>query len=140
MPQKSKSSRSTDNGSSIINKIIIGSVIGSALFFIFVSLISFLALRTDAISQTAYMPSGLFAGALSSFVGGFITVSPIKKNGALSGALSGLLQALLCSAVMFFINGNKSGIGTLIFMAVSVALGAVGGISAVNMKIKKKYR
>lgn len=140
MPQKSKNSRSSDNTSLNINKILIGSIIGLILFFAFISLFSLLALRTDAFSQSTYMPLGLFAGAVSSFLCGFITVKPIKKNGALFGALSALIQGVICSVVMFFVNGSKSGIGTLIFVAVAVVSGAAGGISAVNLKLKKKYR
>ncbi len=140
MPQKSKNSRSTDNGSSNIKKIIIGSVIGSVMFFVFISLFSLFALKSDMFSQSAYMPAGLVSGGISSFLGGFISVKPIKKNGVIYGALSGLIQSAICSLAAFLINNNESGIGIVILMAVIVALGAVGGIAAVNFKIKKKYR
>lgn len=139
MPSKSKSSRPKENNSSKINRVIIGSVIGAVLFFMFIALFSVLVLKTDAFSSSFYMPAGLMSGAVSSFLCGFITVRPIKKNGAALGALSGLVQALICSAAIFFINSNNSGVGIFILMAVIVAFGAVGGISAVNLKIRKKY-
>lgn len=139
MPPKSKNNRSKENSSSSLNRILIASFIGSALFFAFVSLISVVILKTNAFTTSLYMPLGLVSGAASSFLCGFMAVRPVKKNGAATGALSGLVQALICSATVFFINGNKSGIGIFVLMAVIAVFSSLGGISAVNLKAKKRY-
>lgn len=139
MPNKSKSSRSKEKDTSTLNKILIGSVIGTVFFFGIISLFSILILKTDAFSSSLYMPMGLVSGALSAFTGGFITVRPVRKNGAGYGALTGFIQALISSAAVFFINGNKVGTGLFILMAVIIASGSLGGISAVNLKVKKRY-
>ena len=86
-----------------------------------------------------YMPLGLFCAAVSSFIGGFFAVRPVRKNGAATGAVSGFGQALICSAAVYFINGNNVGTGIFILMGVLIAFGAIGGISAVNLRVKKKY-
>lgn len=139
MPEKSKSSRAKEKNTSNINKIIVGSVIGSVFLFMLILLFSFLVLKTDSFSSSLYLPAGLVFGAMSAFVGGFVSVRPIRKNGALFGTLTGLAQALICSASMFFINGNNAGSGLFILMAVITAFGSIGGISAVNLKVRKRY-
>lgn len=140
MPNKSKNSRSKENNSTDYSKIIIGSVIGAVLFFVLIALFSAAALRTDLFPQSVYIPFGLLSAAVSSIIGGIITVRPLKKNGALLGALTGLVQALISSAAVFFINERNSGTGIFILMAVFVVFGAIGGISAVNLKVRKKYK
>ena len=140
MPNKSKNSRSKENNSTDYSKIIIGSVIGAVLFFVLIALFSVAALRTDLFPQSVYIPFGLLSAAVSSIIGGIITVRPLKKNGALLGALTGLVQALISSAAVFFINERNSGTGIFILMAVFVVFGAIGGISAVNLKVRKKYK
>lgn len=139
MPDKSRSSRSKDNNSSYLNKIIFGSVTGTVLFFTLISLFALIILKTDVFSSSLYMPMGLISGALSAFISGFVAVRPVRKNGAAYGALTGFVQALICSAAAFFINGNKVGSGLFILMAVITALGCAGGISAVNLKVRKRY-
>ncbi len=139
MSDKLKSSRSKEKNVSSLNKIVIGSVTGTMLFFCIVSLFAYLSLKTEAFSSSLYMPMGLVSGALSAFSGGFIAVRPIRKKGAAFGALTGFAQALICSAAAFFINGNKVGSGLFILMAVITVLGSAGGISAVNLKAGKRY-
>lgn len=140
MPIKSKSSRSKENSSSNYKMIIFGAITGIVLFFTFVSLFAFVILKTEMFSDSFYMPAGLISGALSSFIGGFAAVRSVKKNGVVNGALCGLIQALVCSAAVFFISGKNLGSGIFILMAVIVVLGALGGISAVNLKVKKRYK
>ena len=140
MTTKPKSSRSKDNNTSNYKMLIFGAVAGIVLFFAFVSLFALILLKTDIFSDSFYMPAGLISGALSSFIAGFTAVRSVKKNGVVNGALCGLIQALICSVAVFFINGNNSGSGIFILMAVIIALGALGGISAVNLKVKKRYK
>lgn len=139
MPSKPKNSRAKDKDNSILNRVLISSSIGSLLFFVFISAFCFAALKSDIFASSSYMVFGIISAFLSSFLCGFITVRPIKKNGIAYGALSGLIQALICSAVMFFVNENKSGVGLFILIAVFVSFSALGGVSAVNLKVKKKY-
>ncbi len=139
MPSKSKTSRSNEKDSSAMNRILISSVIGTVIFFAFISLFSLVILKSDAFSQSMYMPLGLVSGVLSSYLCGFIAVRPVRKKGVVTGALSGVVQALICSAAVFFINDNNSGFGIFILMSVIIIFASLGGISAVNVKIKKKY-
>ncbi len=139
MSGKSKSSRKNEKSTSNLNKIIFASVIGTVLFFAVICLLSLIALKSNGFNSSLYMPAVLLSGALSGFMGGFTAVRPVRKNGAAYGALTGLVQAVVCSAAAFFINGNKAGSTLFILIAVIIAMGAAGGISAVNLKVRKKY-
>ena len=139
MAKNSKSSRSKESDSLNYKNILIGSVLGSVLFFVLISLFSLMLLKSEIVSASFYMSSGLISGAVSAFIGGFAAVRPVKKNGAVAGALAGFIQALICSAAVFFINDNNSGTSIFILMGLIIAFSVAGGISAVNLKIKKRY-
>lgn len=119
-------------------KILIGSLTGGALFFILIAFAAVAALKSG-FSSSAYMPLGIALGALSAFAGGFIAVRPVKQRGAPYGALTGILQAIICAVVLFIANGYKAGNGIFILSAVMILCSVLGGIVAVNLKIKKKY-
>ncbi len=139
MSAKSKAVRRDEKQkSSPYTKIIIGSLVSVALYFILIALIAAMALKSD-LSPSAYMPAGIISGILSSLIGGFVSVRPIKEKGVLFGALTGVVQAIICSLVLFVVNGNAAGNGIFILSAVMILCSAVGGIAAVNLKIKKKY-
>ncbi len=140
MTNNSKNSRSKDNETLNYNKILICSLIGTVMFFFIISFFSFIALKTDFLTKSLYMPIGILSAAVSSFICGFMSVKKTKKNGALFGSVTGLAQALISSLILFLINNRKSGTGIFILIVIFVAFGAIGGISAVNMKVRKKYK
>ncbi len=140
MPNNSKSSRSKESESLNFKNIIISSIIGLILFFLIISFFSFAVLKTDLLNKSSYMPVGLLSAAISAFISGFLSVRKTKKNGVLFGSLTGLLQALVTSLSAFFINNRNSGTGIFILIAVFVLFGAIGGVSAVNLKVRKKYK
>lgn len=133
-----KSSRKDEKLGSPINKIIIASVIGSVLYFAMLAVFAAAALK-KGMEASSYMPVGLVLGAVSGFLSGFTAVRPIKEKGALYGALTGFIQSLINSIVLFIVNGGAAGTGIFILAAIVIILAAVGGIAAVNLKIKKKY-
>lgn len=121
-----------------LKRIMIISLIGCFLFFIFTALFSCLILK-NGISSSLYMPVGMVLGAVSAVLSGFATVRPIKEKGALYGALTGFIQSLLCSVVLFVVNGGSAGTGIFILAGLMILASALGGIAAVNLKVKKKY-
>ena len=137
MPVKSKTAKKDDNNKPIY-KILIGSVIGSVLYFLLIALFSLMALKSS-FDSSVYMPAGIVLGGLSAFLGGFITVKPIKEKGVFYGALTGLIQALICASVLFIVNNATAGTGIFILIAVILLCGALGGVAAVNIKKKIKY-
>lgn len=138
MQERVKKSRRDEKKATPISKIVIGAVLGSVLYFMFLAIFALFALKSN-VSISSYMPVGIFMGALTAFVGGFAAVKPLKEKGALYGALTGVIQALICSIVLFIVNSAVAGNGIFILMAVIIAAAAGGGIAAVNLKTKKKY-
>lgn len=138
MQEKIKKSRRDEKKTSPISKIIIGAVLGSVLYFVLLAVFASFALKSN-VSMSSYMPAGMALGVLAAFIGGFAAVKPLKEKGVVYGALTGLVQALICSIVLFIVNSAVAGTGIFILMAVIIAAAAGGGITAVNLKPKKKY-
>lgn len=138
MGGKSKSSHREEKASAPFGKIITGALTASVLYFIILAVFSLIALNSGA-SESSYMPAGMAAGALTGFAGGFVAVRPIKEKGLLYGLISGAIQALVCSVVLFAVNGMSAGNGIFILGALILLFAVFGGVAAVNLKIKKKY-
>ena len=133
-----KINRKDNKSKTPYSKIATGSVISTALFFLFIGLFALMALNSG-VSASLYMPTGMIFGAITAFLGGFISVRPLKEKGVLFGAISGVIQAVICAAVLFFINKGSVGTGVFILSALIIVFSGLGGIAAVNLKIKKKY-
>ena len=138
MGGKQRSNSKNENNQSLLMKIAIGTAISVVLYFIFIALYAFVSLKTGA-SASVYMPVGIVLGVLAGLIGGFAAVRPVKQKGFVLGALTGLASAVICAAILFIVNGNKAGNGVFFLMAAIISGSAAGGISAVNLKIKKKY-
>lgn len=130
--------RKEDSKSSLINKMIIGSFFGFLIFFAFIAFYALVSLKTGG-DVSMYKPAGWFMAFVSGVISGFVSVRPIKEKGAIYGALSGAVVSLAVAAVLFFINNSSAGSSIFILMSLIVAGGVAGGITAVNLKIKKKY-
>ena len=138
MHSKAKTARRDENHGTPFSKIIIGAVLGSALYFIFLAIFAAMALKSG-MSSSAYMPAGMLIGAMTGLITGFSAVRPIKQKGALYGAIAGLIQAFICTVVLFIVNNASAGRGVFILSAIMTVCALFGGIGAVNMKRKKKY-
>lgn len=138
MSSKNIKRHGEDSKSVPINKIVIGSIWGIIAFFVFIALYALFSLKTGG-ETSLYKPAGWFFGFLSGFIGGFVSVRPVKQKGAIYGAVSGSAISLLVAIVLFFINNSSAGSGVFVLMGLILAGGIAGGITAVNLKFKKKY-
>lgn len=138
MGGKTKSSRKESKYNTKLIKVSVGALVSTVLFFILLAIFAAMSLKSG-FSASLYLPAGLAVGAVSGFIGGFLCVRPIKEKGALYGLISGLVQAAVCCAVLFAVNGGAAGNGLFILFGIINAFSVLGGIAAVNLKIKKKY-
>lgn len=138
MSSKQRNAKKDESSKSFITKIAVGTAVSVIMYFVLIALYAAASFKSGA-SSSMYMPVGIVMGVISGFAGGFAAVRPIRQKGAIYGALCGFASAILCSAALFIINGNKAGNGIFILIAAMIFGGAAGGISAVNLKIKKKY-
>ncbi|MBQ2775189.1 MAG: TIGR04086 family membrane protein [Clostridia bacterium] len=138
MPQPKRRQTQEDKGIKyIITKILIGSVLGIALFFILLSLAALVILKNPLDSKILPIIT-LFISALSAFAAGFISVRPIRKNGILMGVCSSLPLIIAVCAAILFESGGSVGVMTAVAVVVMLVCAAIGGIAAVNMKKRNK--
>lgn len=117
----------------IAKKTAIGSVASLLSFFALMALAALILWKND--SDTAsfkYIVSAI--GAVSGFLGGFIAVRPVRKNGIAFGALSALVPCVLILAVSALLTKSPISIAGWIFIAVNILFSAIGGIVAVNKR------
>lgn len=136
MPKKKrrkKTAAADANVRTIIVKSLIGSAVGTALFFLLILLSSLIALKTDMPQK--YLPIFvLVSGAIAGLVCGFTAVRPIRKSGLLLGAASCILPYLMIVVVSVCL--SHSGLGTYgwILLAILAVTSAFGGVLAVNKR------
>ncbi|MBP3938222.1 MAG: TIGR04086 family membrane protein [Clostridia bacterium] len=117
----------------IAKKTAIGSVASLLSFFALTALAALILWKND--SDTAsfkYIVSAI--GAVSGFLGGFIAVRPVRKNGIAFGTLSALVPCVLILAVSALLTKSPISIAGWIFIAVNILFSAIGGIVAVNKR------
>lgn len=115
----------------VIIKALIGSAIGTVLFFALIALTSLICLKGDS-DPASYKFFVLAAGAVSGFICGFASVKPVKKKGIIAGALSTLPMCFIAVCTAMLISHGGLGLIGWILCAVMLASGGVGGIIAVN--------
>lgn len=138
MSDKFNKGLSKGNGkSSNYIKLVLCGLAGSGIFFLLLSVFSFLTLKF-AISDSWFMPLGLISGVISGLFSGYNAVRPVMQKGLLFGSLSGFICILVCGILAFAINGGKAGYGIIILSALILVSSAAGGIAAVGSKPKRK--
>lgn len=135
--KRTKASAAVNDTKNIIIKILIGSGVGTAVFFLLTALSAFILLQNDS-DTPIYKYIMLLAGAFSGFLSGFVAVRPLRKNGLAFGSVSALPVYLIAVLVSVLI--ARSGIGLIgwILFAVMVVFASVGGIVAVNKRKKTR--
>lgn len=135
--KRNKASAAVNDTKNIIIKILIGSGVGTAVFFALTALSAFILLQNDS-DTPIYKYIMLLAGAISGFLSGFVAVRPLRKNGLAFGSVSALPVYLIAVLVSVLI--ARSGIGLIgwILLAVMVVFASVGGIVAVNKRKKTR--
>ncbi len=141
MPKNKKKKRNDKTGAEklIIKSVLIGSAAGIVSFFALTCVLTLLAYTQD-LEESYYTALIFFASGFSAFTGGFIAVSPLRRNGLVMGLLSVL-------PMFFFIAGvagvvSRSGIGILgwIALVIMLTMGALGGIVAANKRKRVKIK
>lgn len=135
--KRTKASSAVNDTKNIIIKILIGSGVGTAVFFALTALSAFILLQNDS-DTPIYKYIMLLVGAISGFLSGFVAVRPLRKNGLAFGSVSALPVYLIAVLVSVLI--ARSGIGLIgwILLAVMVVFASVGGIVAVNKRKKTR--
>lgn len=129
-----------ENASSILTKrILIGAAVAAGMFFIVLCVVSFAALKSD-MSEDVYTTAGRLIAIASGFVGGFVSVLPVRRKGLVTGAACGALGAVPAMIAVFIANTKSSPVSVLILLLIFTAAAAVGGITAANIRKKQNFK
>lgn len=138
---KKKSHTESQKGAanSIIKHILTGSLTGTAIFFVLMCLLSFLAYKQD-FDEKYYTAIVVFSGIFSAFASGFISVIPTKRNGLAIGILSVLPSFTVIITVASIL--SRTGIGAVgwIILGIMILCGGTGGIAAANKRRRLKIK
>lgn len=131
MPGKRRKPKTEANLRTVIIKALIGSVIGSVLYFLLTLLTSLICLKNDSAPES-YKFFMLAIGAISGFICGHFAVKPVHKNGIIIGSLSTLPVYLIVTCTSILVSHAGIGLIGWILCGVMLVSGAVGGIIAVS--------
>lgn len=135
--KRKKSAKAQSGAVFIMKKIATASLVGLALFFILIAIMSFFCYKGDA-DPGIYKIIIIAVSAICGFVCGFAAVLPVKHNGLVIGFLSVLPMYFLIFAAVTILNKQVIGsVGWAALGAMAVA-GGVAGVFAANKTKKRK--
>ena len=100
-------------------------------------LIAAAIMTTGILPASAVTPIALAAAAIGAFVSGFAAARLSRERGLLFGAGVGLLLFLLITVVGMVTSQELRGTMMLLKAALTIGLGAFGGVLGVNVKTKR---
>lgn len=131
--RKTKSKVQNTTAKNIVIKTAIGSGVSLVVFFLLALLAGFVLWKNDA--DINYFKYVIFAlSAVSGFIGGFVAVRPVRKNGIAFGALSSVVPCAIIILVSVLIAKSSVSVTGWIFIALYILFSAIGGIVAVNKR------
>lgn len=131
--RKTKSKVQNTTAKNIAIKTAIGSGVSLVVFFLLALLAGFVLWKNDAdINSFKYVIFAL--SAVSGFIGGFVAVRPVRKNGIAFGALSSVVPCAIIILISVLIAKNSVSVTGWIFIALYILFSAIGGIVAVNKR------
>ena len=131
--RKTKSKVQNTTAKNIAIKTAIGSGVSLVVFFLLALLAGFVLWKNDAdINSFKYVIFAL--SAVSGFIGGFVAVRPVRKNGIAFGALSSVVPCAVIILASVLVAKNSVSVTGWIFIALYILFSAIGGIVAVNKR------
>lgn len=131
MAKKRRKPKADADLRTVIIKALIGSAVGTAVFFALTALIAFICLKNDSAPES-YKFFMLAVGAVSGFLCGYSAVKPVRKKGIIIGILSTMPMYFVISCVSMLVSHGGIGAVGWILCAVLLAAGGTGGIIAVS--------
>ena len=107
----------------------------SVIYFVLSAVFAAVSLKLDLPRDKDIIFSLISAGVTAA-AAGYVTVRPVKKNGLALGAFACLPCFLIITLVSALTASKLPGVKLLVFTAVMLLFGALGGILAANQKRK----
>ena len=136
--QKSKPNRAVRNKTenSQLKVFLQIQLFAIVIYLIFFLMGSFIALTADVSGKYDYIIS-LVLFAISSFLVGFFIGIKLRQNGLLMGIVYSLPINILVLIVSLILNDFIFSFNILIALAVLIAFAGVGGVLAVNKRLRR---
>ena len=131
--RRTKSKAQNNTAKNIAIRTLIGSGVSLIVFFLLALLAGFILWKND-VDTASFKYVILAMSVVSGFVGGFVAVRPIRKNGIAFGALSSVVACAVIILVSVLLTKNAVSITGWIFIALYIMFSAIGGIVAVNKR------
>ncbi len=126
-------------GRTKLGKLAFASLIGMALLTGLLFLTAWICLRSDASSGWTLQFAAYLCCAVSAFPVGCFAAKAVGRSGLLCGLLAALPLCILLLILCFALYGSV-GAGFLIGAVLILFFGACGGIAALNIRRKRRYR
>lgn len=128
-------------GVDIFRSVVIGAIIGTLLCSIMIVITAFIVLKTGKLPTNAVYIVLQFIGALSAFIGSYISVRLYKSMGLLIGLATAFVMFVIVFVAGFATTTGGVSVMSLTRLVAMLCAGATGGILSVNKKKKvNKYR
>ena len=119
-----------------VTDLVKGGLVGSIVFIILTLIMCAVLLKTD-LSRNTYLPFLMIISALSGMLSGYSAVRKRRENGLVNGLTASIIPAIIMLIAMSVAYKGFS-VFELIVAACCLFGGTIGGISAVNIKKKRK--
>lgn len=116
-------------------QILMGSIIGTILFFLMILTFSFLIIKSD-ISDSLQNIISFLSAIASAFIGGYASAFRLKSKGLIRGIISAFVQAIIVAVILLSVLQDL-GLRTILMIIAMMLGGAIGGITAVNKRKKR---
>ena len=119
-----------------VTDLVKGGLVGSIVFIILTLIMCAVLLKTD-LSRNTYLPLLMIISALSGMISGFSAVRKKREKGLVNGLTASIVPAIVILIAMSVAYKGFS-VFELIVAACCLFGGGIGGIAAVNIKMKRK--
>ena len=127
------------SGSAPWKPVVVGVVVGVLAMLAFLLLFAVVLTMKD-FSDSALMPMSTVTCGLAAFLAGFSASKANGKQGMLTGLATGAALFVLLLLIGLFVSGVAFTYWTGIKFAVLLIAAALGGVTGVNTRSKRKFK
>lgn len=135
--KQSKSKSEKFESMKFLKPVFVGTAVGALVTTVVLMLLSLL-LSLQNIPQMLITPMVLVALGLGSFAGGHLAAKLTHEKGLIVGLCCGILLFFMLWLFGFRLNENSFGLLAVVKLAVALVFSALGGVTGVNIKKRRK--
>lgn len=135
---KNGKSVTTENQLSKSTKaVLLGTIMGTFFSIVILVFSSFLFVKSQNIPTSVVTPLTMFIIALGAFISGYVSARILRNNGLFWGIISGFVMFIIVFISGLMISGGEISTLSLVKLTLMLLMGAIGGITGVNKKVKR---